>query len=316
LEYDGMWEYHKPVMLEETIASLACRRGGIYVDGTVGGGGHAYEILKRIYPEGLLIGIDRDDDAIRASTEKLQAFGDRKILVKGNFADIATILGKLTIDKVDGVLLDLGVSSHQLDVPDRGFGFAQSGRLDMRMDRSRGLDAHALVNTQSERELARIIREYGEEAMAGRIARAIVRRRSSASIETTMELASLIAAAVPGRAGKRKIHPATRTFQALRIAVNDELSNLQKAVPSAILTLREGGRVSVISFHSLEDRIVKHIFRHEASECICPPALPVCVCNKKPAVRLITKKAIKPGKEESEINPRSRSARLRTAERI
>jgi len=311
-----MWEYHNPVMLNESVASLACRRGGIYVDGTVGGGGHAYEILKRIYPEGLLIGIDRDEEAIRVAAERLEAFGDRKILVKANFADIANVVRELRIDEVDGILLDLGVSSHQLDAPERGFSFMQNSRLDMRMDRSQRLDAHTLVNTQSERELMRIIRDYGEEERAGRIVRAIMKRRSVAPIETTLELASLVAEAVPGRAGRSRIHPATRTFQAIRIAVNDELSGLTKAIPEAIRMLRSGGRLSVISFHSLEDRIVKNIFRDEAAACNCPPHLPICVCKKRPSVKLITKKAIKSGEEEAEINPRSRSARLRTAERI
>jgi 16S rRNA (cytosine1402-N4)-methyltransferase len=311
-----MREYHKPVMLEESVTSLACRRGGIYVDGTVGGGGHAYEILKRIYPEGLLVGIDRDEEAIQETARRLQEFGDRMILIKGNFADIAGMVRKLKIDKVDGILLDLGVSSRQLDASERGFSFMQDSRLDMRMDRSQRLDAHTLVNTQSEQELMRIIRDYGEEEKAGRIVRAIMKRRRVAPIETTLELASLIAEAVPSRAGKSRIHPATRTFQALRIAVNDELSSLTKAIPEAIHSLRSGGRLSVISFHSLEDRIVKNIFRDEAATCNCPPQLPICVCKKIPSIRLVTKKAIKPGKEEAEMNPRSRSARLRTAERM
>lgn len=311
-----MDRYHQPVMLEETVASLACKKGGIYVDGTVGGGGHAYEILKRIYPEGLLVGIDRDEEAVQAASERLNEFGARKIVVRGNFADIVSVLADLGIDKVDGVLLDLGVSSHQLDDPKRGFGIARSGRLDMRMDRNGGLDAHDLVNTLPEGELASIIRAYGEEAMAARIAKAIVKRRGIASIETTTELASVIAAAVSGRGGKKSIHPATRTFQALRIAVNDELANLQKALPDAIGTLRAGGRISVISFHSLEDRIVKNMFRDEAAGCHCPPNLPVCVCHKKPSLKLVTKRAVKASDEEAQWNPRSRSARLRTAERV
>jgi len=308
--------YHQPVMLEETVASLDCKKGGIYVDGTVGGGGHAYAILKRIYPEGLLVGIDKDEEAVKAASERLQEFGARKILVKGNFADMVSILRDLGVDKVDGILLDLGVSSHQLDDPARGFGIARSGRLDMRMDRSSGQDAHDLVNTLPEKELARTIREYGEEAMAARIARAIVKKRDIASIETTAELASIVAAAVFGRGKRKSIHPATRTFQALRIAVNGELSNLQKVLPEAVGTLREGGRISVISFHSLEDRIVKNIFRDEAAGCHCPPNLPVCVCHKKPSLRLVAKRAVKAGDEEAQLNPRSRSARLRTAERI
>jgi 16S rRNA (cytosine1402-N4)-methyltransferase len=308
--------YHQPVMLEETVASLACRKGGIYVDGTLGGGGHAYTILKKIYPEGLLVGIDKDEDAVQAASKRLQEFGARKILVKGNFADMVSILRDLGIDQVDGILLDLGVSSHQLDDPARGFGIARSGRLDMRMDRSNGLDAHDLVNTLPEKELARIIGENGEEAMAGRIARAIAKRRGVAPIETTAELASVVAAAVSGRGRKKSIHPATKTFQALRIAVNDELANLQKALPNAIRTLREGGRISVLSFHSLEDRIVKNMFRDEAAGCHCPPNLPVCICHKKPSLRLVSKRAVKASDEEAELNPRSRSARLRTAERV
>jgi 16S rRNA (cytosine1402-N4)-methyltransferase len=311
-----MGSYHEPVMLEEVVQSLRCRSGGIYVDGTLGGGGHARAILERSAPDGLLVGIDRDDDAIFASEKSLQPFGRRKILVKGNFADIGNILTNLKIGKVDGVLLDLGVSSHQLDTADRGFSFSLDAPLDMRMDRGSRYSARDLVNLSPEKELKQLIREYGEEPMAGRIARAISAKRESGAIRTTAELADLVCRAVrrPGFHGK--IHPATRTFQAIRMAVNQELPNLRRAIGAAVDRLRSGGRLSVISFHSLEDRIVKEAFRSGEGRCQCPPGMPVCRCRREVKLKVLTRKPMRSGADESERNPRARSARLRTAEKI
>ncbi|MBU2026983.1 MAG: 16S rRNA (cytosine(1402)-N(4))-methyltransferase RsmH [Proteobacteria bacterium] len=308
--------FHKPVMVGEVVASLRCRAGTIYVDGTVGGGGHAEAILENTAPDGLLIGIDADGDAIREAGIRLASFGDRKILVKGNFADMETILAGMNIGKVDGILLDLGVSSHQLDTADRGFSFTLDAPLDMRMDRSLGISACDLIHTLSADELERIIREYGEERMAGRIARAIAESRNLSPLRTTADLAGAVVRALPGRRGPARIHPATRTFQALRIAVNDELANLYRATAFGVERLKEGGRFSVISFHSLEDRIVKNAFRAGEKGCLCPPDLPVCACGRKPTLKVLTRKPVVPGEEEIRENPRARSAKLRTAERI
>ena len=310
-----MGSFHEPVMLEEAVQSLRCVSGGIYVDGTLGGGGHARKILERSAPDGLLIGIDRDEDAIAASEKSLQPFGRRKILVKGNFADIGNILTNLEIGEVDGVLLDLGVSSHQLDTADRGFSFSSDAPLDMRMDRGSRYSARDLVNLSPEKELKQLIREYGEEPMAGRIARAISARRESEPIRTTAELADVVSRAVrrPGVHGK--IHPATRTFQAIRMAVNQELPNLHRAVEAAVDRLRSGGRLSVISFHSLEDRIVKDTLKRHATDCICPPRTPVCVCGHRADLKLLSRKPVTAGSDEVSANPRSRSARLRAAQK-
>jgi 16S rRNA (cytosine1402-N4)-methyltransferase len=303
-------------MVRETVESLRCRPGGIYVDGTVGGGGHALAILEASSPDGILIGIDQDDDALSESEKVLHAFGERKVLLKGNFAEVDRILAGLRIRPVDGLLLDLGVSSHQLDTVERGFSFSSDAPLDMRMDRRRKVRAADLVKDLSEKELARIIRDYGEEMMAGRIARAIAARRKVAPVETTSELASLIAKTV-GAAGRRgKIHPATRTFQALRIAVNEELENLHGAIFRSVPCLKKGGRFSIISFHSLEDRIVKNAFRSLEKGCICPADFPQCSCGREPQLKVLTKRPVIPGPGEIEDNPRSRSAKLRTAERI
>ena len=303
-------------MIKEVVESLRCRTGGIYVDGTVGGGGHAGEILAQSAPEGLLIGIDRDEEALGEAEQHLRSFGGRKILVKGNFVDIATILAGLKIKSVDGILLDLGVSSHQLEEARRGFSFTQEGPLDMRMDRDQGVSAGDLVNNLAESELATIISEYGEERMAGRIARAIVRKRSVAPITTTTELAAVVRQAMPAVYGPQRIHPATRTFQAIRIAVNDELLDLPRAIRSGLAVLNGGGRFSIIAFHSLEDRMVKNEFRQGEGPCSCPPRLPVCVCQRQAVLRVLTKKPLRPGPEELARNPRARSARLRTVERI
>ncbi len=308
--------FHTSVLLREVLHFLACKPGGIYVDGTVGGGGHAFGILHETRPDGVLIGIDKDDAAIRASRERLESFGDRAVLVKGSFADIKSILESLNIEKVDGILLDLGVSSHQLKTADRGFSFSADAPLDMRMDRENPVSAYELVNNLPERELEIIIREYGEEFRARKIVRGIAVRRNINPIMTTGELAAIVVDAVKGSRMKERIHPATKTFQALRIAVNDELSSLRRALDDGIEQLAIGGRFSVISFHSLEDRIVKNTFREWEKGCVCPPMFPQCVCNKERKVTVITKKPVKPSQDEIDVNPRSRSARLRTAERI
>ena len=311
-----MVSFHTPVMLEKVLQSLRCKPGGIYVDGTLGGGGHARAILENTAPDGLLIGIDRDDDALLESEKRLQPFGQRKILIKGNFADIGEILTNLNIRKVDGILLDLGVSSHQLDTADRGFSFSLDAPLDMRMDQSSRYRAYDLVNLSPEKELRKVIRDYGEEPMAGRIARAILAKRASAPIRTTIELADVVCRAVRRQGVRKKVHPATRTFQAIRIAVNQELSNLSTAMDAGIDQLGQGGRFSIISFHSLEDRIVKETFRSWEGRCQCPPGLPVCQCQREAKLRVLTRKPLRPEADESEKNPRARSARLRTAEKI
>lgn len=311
-----MVSFHTPVMLEKVLQSLRCRPGGIYVDGTLGGGGHALAILENTAPDGLLIGIDRDEDALLESEKKLQPFGQRKILIKGNFADIGEILTNLNIRKVDGILLDLGVSSHQLDTADRGFSFSLDAPLDMRMDQSSRYRAYDLVNLSPEKELRQVIRDYGEEPMAGRIARAILAKRASAPIRTTLELADVVCRAVRRQGVRKKVHPATRTFQAIRMAVNQELSNLSTAIDAGINQLGQGGRFSIISFHSLEDRIVKETFRSWEGRCQCPPGLPVCQCQREAKLRVLTRKPLRPEADESERNPRARSARLRTAEKI
>lgn len=311
-----MVSFHTPVMLEKVLQSLRCKPGGIYVDGTLGGGGHARAILENTAPDGLLIGIDRDGDALLESEKRLQPFGQRKILIKGNFADIGEILTNLNIRKVDGILLDLGVSSHQLDTADRGFSFSLDAPLDMRMDQSSRYRAYDLVNLSPGKELRKVIRDYGEEPMAGRIARAILAKRASVPIRTTIELADVVCRAVRRQGVRKKVHPATRTFQAIRIAVNQELSNLSTAMDAGIDQLGRGGRFSIISFHSLEDRIVKETFRSLEGRCQCPPGLPVCQCQREAKLRVLTRKPLRPEADESETNPRARSARLRTAEKI
>jgi 16S rRNA (cytosine1402-N4)-methyltransferase len=308
--------FHKSVMVSETIAALGCRPGALYLDGTVGGGGHAEAILLNSAPDGRLIGIDADPEALVEAKRRLAPFADRTILVNGNFADMKTILAGLKIANVDGILLDLGVSSHQLDKGERGFSFSQDAPLDMRMDPSRGRSAAALIQALSAEGIERIIRDYGEEPKAKRIARAIVAQRAVAPIRTTGALAALILRALPRAAGHRRIHPATRTFQALRIAVNNELASLQCAMDDGVEMLRPGGRFCVISFHSLEDRIVKDAFRARARGCTCPADLPVCICGRKPALKILTLKPVLPGDEETGDNPRARSAKLRAAERI
>jgi 16S rRNA (cytosine1402-N4)-methyltransferase len=309
-------QFHKPVMVREVVDSLCCRRGGIYLDGTLGGGGHAYEILKKTSPDGILIGIDIDDDALLESEKRLKPFGNRKILMKANYADIGNILADLNISKVDGIFLDLGVSSHQLQTAERGFSFSLAAPLDMRMDRSCGKSAYDLINTLPDKELERIIRDYGEEIMAGRIAKAISAGRKRSPIKTTAELAAIVMESLPPAFRRKRIHPATKTFQAIRIAVNDELLNLTRAINSGIDMLNREGRFSIISFHSLEDRIVKNFFRSWEKGCICPSDLPLCSCRRKTKVKVLTRKPVIPGEAEIASNPRARSAKLRTAERI
>jgi len=308
--------FHEPVMLRETVDSLGCRPDGVYFDGTLGGGGHAYEILARTAPDGILVGVDRDRDALSETRRRLKDFKDRALLVKGNFADIRNILLELGIERVNGILLDLGVSSHQFDTPYRGFAFSLDAPLDMRMDQENGLTAFDIVNSFSEEELRKIIKDYGEEMMPGRIVRAISERRKLSPIRTTGELAAIIAGALPGHLKKKRIHPATKTFQALRIAVNNELANLHNAIENGIDMLENGGRFSVISFHSLEDRMVKNLFRSWEKGCICPPDFPICCCNRKSKLKVPVRRAVMPEDAEIASNPRARSARLRTAIRI
>ena len=308
--------FHIPVMLEETVVSLNCRPSGIYVDGTLGGGGHAYEILKRTTPGGTLIGMDADEAALSEAAKKLEAFGARKILVRSNFSQISDVLADLKIQKVDGILLDLGVSTHQLETAERGFSFSLDAPLDMRIDQRGAVSAYELVNTHPEKELARIIKDFGEERMANRIARAIGVKRQSGPIRTTTELAEIVVKAMPPERRGGRIHPATRTFQALRIAINSELANLKKALEDGIDLLMPGGRFSVISFHSLEDRIVKETFRAWEKGCICPTDIPRCICGRPIKLKVLTRKPQTPSPQEVDWNPRARSAKLRTAERI
>jgi 16S rRNA (cytosine1402-N4)-methyltransferase len=308
---------HMPVMLKECIDSLNIRSDGIYVDGTLGGAGHSTEILKKL-DKGTLVGIDQDEFALGVAGERLKNVQSsaRLILIKGNFRNIPKLLKEHGIQKVDGILMDIGVSSHQLDEAERGFSYQQDAPLDMRMDRTKSLDAAAIVNTYGEKEIKDIIREYGEENWAARIAEFIVKARSEARIETTGRLVDIIKAAIPAQARREGPHPAKRTFQAIRIAVNDELGALKEALDGAVEVLQPGGRLSVITFHSLEDRIVKNEFQKREKPCTCPPSFPVCVCGKKPELKILTKKPVLPSAEELEINPRSRSAKLRTAQKI
>ena len=306
---------HKPVLLRECLEALAIRPDGTYVDGTLGRAGHSLEILRRLTEGGRLIGIDRDMAAIEAARERLAAFSDRVTLVHGNFSDLGNILRDLGAEAVDGMLFDLGVSSPQLDEARRGFSYMHDAPLDMRMDTTAALDARQVVNTWSYEELRRILFDYGEERYAPQIARTIVRRREEGPIETTGELAELIRSAMPPQALREKQHPAKRSFQAIRIAVNGELEALPPMLRSAAEGLRPGGRLAVITFHSLEDRIVKQAMRELATGCTCPPEFPVCVCGKKPKLKLVTRKPTVAGEEELEENPRARSAKLRVAER-
>lgn len=294
---------------------LNIRPDGIYVDATTGGGGHSLRIAQRL-TSGRLICFDRDDDALAAASLRLKEHLSKVTFVKSNFEDLKARLQELEIDGADGILFDLGVSSYQLDNPERGFSYMQDAPLDMRMDRSQPYSAWNVINEEPEAELRRIISLYGEERFAGRIASAIVRRREQAPIATTLELVDVIKSAMPAAARKEKQHPAKRTFQAVRIQVNGELSAVETAVRDSIDCLRPGGRVAVISFHSLEDRIVKHIFQNAARGCTCPKDFPVCVCGNKPKIKILTKSPIEASEEEQNENPRARSAKLRVAEKL
>jgi 16S rRNA (cytosine1402-N4)-methyltransferase len=305
---------HTPVLLNETLHWLNPRRGGVYVDATVGSGGHAEAILERIIPGGRLIGIDRDEVAVEAAAARLARFGEAVVIVRDNYAAIKEVLGTLGLDaRVDGVFLDLGASSMQFADRSRGFSFQEPGPLDMRMDRRQPVTAADLVNRLSERELADLIWRYGEERWSRRIARAIA---GSRPLHTTEELAEVVARSIPRRQWPRGIHPATRTFQALRIATNDELLNLEKALPDAAEVLREAGRLCAITFHSLEDRTIKHTFLRLSRGCTCPPGASACTCGGKQWLRILTKKPVLPSPEEVQRNPRARSAKLRAAERV
>lgn len=306
---------HKSVLLEESIEGLHIKENGIYVDGTLGGAGHAYVVCSKLGKDGRFVGIDQDDDAIAASTKKLEEFGNKVSLVKSNYCNIENVLKDLGIEKVDGILLDLGVSSHQLDTVERGFSYRENAPLDMRMDRSSEMTAKDIVNDYSEFDLYRIIRDYGEDKFAKNIAKHIVRVRQEKVIETTDELTEAIKAAIPMRVRMNTGHPAKKTFQAIRIELNQELEVLRSTLNQMINLLDEGGRMCVITFHSLEDRIVKNIFRDNENPCICPPRLPICSCGKKSTGKIITRKPIIPSQEEIDNNKRSKSSKLRVFER-
>ena len=309
---------HKSVLLEETIESLAVKPDGIYVDGTLGGAGHGYEVCKRLNEKGRFIGIDQDTDAIAAASERLSVYKDkvRIDIVKSNYHEIADVLAGLGVDKVDGILLDIGVSSYQLDNAERGFTYKVDAPLDMRMDKSNPVTAKDIVNGYSEMELFRVIRDYGEDKFAKNIAKHIVMARNKKEIETTGELIEAIKAAVPAKIQATGGHPAKKTFQAIRIELNKELEVLEDSIDTMINLLNDGGRLSIITFHSLEDRIVKNKFRENENPCTCPKNFPVCVCGRKSKGKVVTRKPIVPSDEEITDNKRSKSCKLRTFERI
>jgi len=306
---------HKSVLLDECIENLNIREDGIYLDGTLGGAGHSLEIVRRL-TTGRLIGVDRDQIALKAAGERLKPYADRVTLVHSNFSEIASVLDSLGIDRIDGMLFDLGVSSPQLDDAERGFSYMADAPLDMRMNRQDALTAWDVVNTWDRGELKKILYEYGEERYAPQIAAAIERRRAEKPIETTLELTDVIRSAMPPQALREKQHPAKRSFQAIRIAVNDELGAVSRMLETAIPRLNPGGRLAVITFHSLEDRIVKVAMQQAAKGCTCPPEFPICVCGNQPQVRLVTRKPIVSGNAELSENPRARSAKLRVAEKL
>ncbi len=310
---------HKSVLLDETIESLNIKPDGIYVDGTLGGGGHAYEVCNRLSEKGRFIGIDQDDDALLAAGERLKGFeGKIKInRVKSNYCNIAQVLSDLGIEKVDGILLDIGVSSYQIDTAERGFTYKEADApLDMRMDKSNPLSAADVVNEYSEMELFRVIRDYGEDKFAKNIAKHIVQERQKKRIETTGELSEIIKSAIPAKIRMAGGHPAKKTFQAIRIEVNRELDVLEQSIDTMIDLLNDGGRLAIITFHSLEDRIVKNKFKNNENPCTCPKNFPVCVCGKKSKGKIITRKPIVPGDKEIEENKRAKSSKLRVFERV
>jgi 16S rRNA (cytosine1402-N4)-methyltransferase len=306
---------HVSVLLNECLEALNIKEDGIYVDCTLGGAGHSSEIVKRLSKKGRLIGIDQDTNALEASKKRLENY-DNVIYVHNNFYNIKDVLEELNIDKVDGILMDLGVSSHQLDEGERGFSYMKDAPLDMRMNRDSNFSAFNVVNSYSEVELTKVIRDYGEEKFARRIAQFIVDRRAAKPIETTYELVDIIKAAIPAKARREGPHPAKRTFQAIRIEVNNELGILDKAIEDGVAKLNEGGRIAVITFHSLEDRIIKNKYRQLEKPCTCPKEFPICICGKVQEIKIITRKPIEPSETEVEENPRSRSAKLRVAEKI
>ena len=307
---------HKSVLLFETIDNLNIRPDGIYVDGTLGGGGHSFQILKNLGDGGRLIGIDQDEDALKAAGERLAIFGDKVTTVRSNYCHMKQVLHNLGIEKVSGIVLDLGVSSYQLDEPERGFTYREDVPLDMRMDRRNPKTAKNIVNEYSEMELFRIIRDFGEDKFAKNIAKHIVAAREKKEIETTGELIEIIKAAIPAKVRATGGHPAKKTFQAIRIELNQELEVLQNSLDEMIDILEDGGRICIITFHSLEDRIVKTIYKTNENPCTCPSHFPVCVCGKKPKGKVITRKPIVPSDEELEYNSRAKSSKLRVFERI
>ena len=307
---------HTPVLAREVVSFMAPRDTGVYVDGTVGLGGHAAAILEASAPSGRLIGTDLDSEALAIAKEKLRGHGERCTLIQENFVNLKECLSAHSVTQVDGVLLDLGVSSLQLGAPSRGFSFSQAGDLDMRMDAKQPLSASEVVNNYPEDELADIFARYGEERWSKRIAHRIGNARQIQRISTTLQLADIVRSAIPRKTNRGRIHPATRVFQALRIHVNDELQNLDAGLDAAVSSLKPGGRVCVISFHSLEDRIVKQRFRALSRLCICPPKIPKCVCQQIPSLEVLTKRPVTPTSEEIQRNPRSRSAKLRVAVKI
>ena len=307
---------HVSIMVREVLEALEPERGGIYVDCTAGGGGHSFEIAARLPEGGRIVCLDRDDEAIEACTKRLEPYSDKFTIVKTNFGGLAAALDLISVEKIDGIMWDLGVSSHQLDDGDRGFSYSKEAPLDMRMDQTQQKSAYDAVNYYDERELTRIIRDYGEERFAQRIASAISRKRAEKPIETTTELADIVSGAIPAaQRMKEAQNPARRTFQAIRIEVNGELDAIAPSIEAAVERLNPGGRLAVITFHSLEDRIVKETFRKLSSGCTCPPDFPVCVCGNKPKIKLLSRKPIIPAEDEQEANPRSRSSKLRTAEK-
>jgi len=305
---------HSPVMVQEAMALLQPRAGGRYLDGTIGGGGHAAQLLERSAPDGCVLGLELDEDAIQAARQRLEGFGNRLIIQRANFREAKSLLKEISWEKVNGVLLDLGISSYHIDRAERGFSFQSDARLDMRMDRRQPLDAYHVVNTFSVAELERILREYGEEPKARRIAQAIDSERKRKAITTTQELAKIVERIARSKRGR--IHPATKTFQALRIAVNRELESLKDFLEDGYDLLLSKGRMAVISFHSLEDRMVKNAFRKWTKSCLCPPEILVCQCGWSQKAVLLTRKPVRPSPEEVGINPRARSAKLRAVERL
>ncbi|WP_426349473.1 16S rRNA (cytosine(1402)-N(4))-methyltransferase RsmH [Alloiococcus sp. CFN-8] len=306
---------HVSVLLNESIEALNILSDGIYVDCTLGGAGHSGEIIKRLSDKGLLIGIDQDQDALNQAKIKLGGYENLR-LVKNNFQNIYSILEELEIKGVDGILMDLGVSSYQLDNPERGFSYMKDSPLDMRMNKDGDLTAEYVVNEYSEEELTRIIKEYGEEKFAKRVANFIIKNRNEKRITTTWELVDIIKAAIPAKARREGPHPAKRTFQAIRIEVNSELEIISGTIEDSVKKLNAGGRLAIITFHSLEDRIVKNTFRKLENPCTCPPEFPMCICGKEPMVKVITRKPIEPTEDEVKENPRSRSAKLRILEKL